>query len=143
MAITRDQFISILEKQAQEATAPEHNEDDSIAGMQAPSEENVPELLQPEDGPGKRPRGEAEVFSSGAEERHEENRTGGYLQNALPRFNQAAKETGQQLKGLLDHFGPQAGTSKAVADAGKDKVSSVQTKAFIDELDKINKARSS
>ena len=112
MTVSRDQFVEFLEKRAQDATELESN--DQVMGSQ---DSAVPSMLQPDDGPGKGPRGEEQVLSSSAEKLHEDNRGGGYLQDALPQFSAAAKDTGSQLKGLLDNFGPKAGTSKALTDA--------------------------
>lgn len=133
MAISRKQFIAFLEKTAQDAT--ELDKNDQVKGEQ---EEAVPTLLQPDDGPSKGERGAEEAMSDSAERIHEDNREGGYLQNAFAEFAPSSKEVGSQLGELLDNFGPKAGASKPQTIVGKDKTSSVRAAAFLDELNKIS-----
>ena len=130
-----EDFIQAITKMAQ---APETNEDDSLKGQQS---DDVPELLQPDEGPGTGPRGEHESMSTGAEASHSENREGGYLQSAFNQFEPAARQAGAELSNALDNFGPDAIVSRATPEAGQSKIGSVQLRSFLDEVTKIEAAK--
>ena len=123
MTVSPRQFQNYIIKLAQSAAG--DNEDSMVGGQQT---DDVPALLQPDDGSGRGPRDEYESFSSGAEDLHEKNREGGYLQGAFTRFDSSAKETGKELKGLLTSFGPDAIVSRAPAEAGATKTGSAMMK---------------
>lgn len=131
---SREDFIREIVKVAQDTSVGD-DEGQVVKGQQS---DETPELLQPDEGPGEGPRGEEETFSRGMENAHQENREGGYLQNAFSGFDSAAKQDGQQLKGLLTNFGPKAIASRATAEAGATKIGQVQLTAFSDELNKIS-----
>lgn len=144
---SRDDFIRAVTKIAQDTQVGD-NEGQSITGQQT---DDVPKLLQPDDGPGAEPnRAEFESFSEAGEEGHEENREEGFLPNAFNQFGAAAKQTGKDLSAVLDSFGKDSITSKATTDAAresletgnepseaKEKESAVRLSAFADELRKI------
>lgn len=139
MTVSPKQFEQFIVKLAQDS-APGDNEGATLGGQQTDA---VPELLQPEDGPGEGPRGEFEAMSSGAEKAHADNREGegGYLQDAFDNFDSAAKQTGKEMKELLTSFGPDAIVSRATPEAGATKISSITIKAFEDEFMKIARRR--
>jgi hypothetical protein len=111
------------------------DEDQIVAGQQS---DDVPEMLQPDEGPGQGPRGEHESLSKGVEQNAEDNRAG-QLKDAFDQFPSAARQTGAELGNLLDHYGPESISSKAQAELGATKIGSVQLAAFSDELSKITK----
>jgi hypothetical protein len=131
---SREDFIREIVKVAQDTSVGD-DEDQVVKGQQS---DETPELLQPDEGPGEGPRGEEEAMSTGGEKEHQENREGGYLQNAFSGFNAAARQDGQQLKSLLSNFGPKAIVSRATPEAGATKIGHVQLTAFSDELNKIS-----
>jgi hypothetical protein len=122
-----------LEKRAQGEFPGEGSD---ISGEQ---KEEVPELLQPDDGPGSGSRPEQETFTSSAEDRHQENRTD-YLGDAFNKFKSDGKEVGQQLKGLLDGYNKDAVVSTAQAEDASTKISSITWDGFLNELGKIKEA---
>lgn len=126
-------FVRAVTKIAQETSVGD-NEDQSVKGQQL---DEPPELLQPDDGPGEGPRGEEESMTSGAESEHQENREGGYLQNAFSGFDSVARQTGAELSNLLDSYGPKSVASRAPAEAGVSKIGEARLGAFADELCKI------
>jgi len=121
-----------LVKMAQD-TQTGDDEGNLIQGSQG---EMVPELLQPDKGPGRGPRGEEETMTAGSEDEAEKNRMG-YLKDAFTQFDPDAKKTGNELRGLLDGFGPKAIVSKAQAEDAATKTGSARLGAFSDELKKI------
>lgn len=132
MTVSPKRFERFVAKLASTSTGDNENQT-----LQSQQTDAVPELLQPDEGAGSGPRGEFESMTSGAEEEHLQNREGGYLPKAFSNFNAAAKETGQELKGLLSHYGPEAIVSRATPEAGATKVGMVTISAFGDELNKI------
>jgi hypothetical protein len=130
---SREQFIGEIIKIAQDTSVGD-TEDQGTSGQQS---DETPELLQPDEGKGEGSRGEHESFSTGVEKAHTENREGGYLPKAFDGFGAAARQQGAELSNLLDNFGPKAGTSTAVSDAGKSKIGEARLNAFSDELSKI------
>jgi len=122
---SREDFISEVVKIAKDTSVGD-NEDQIIKGLQ---KDDVPELLQPDEGKGSGNRGEHEAVSTGAEKENAKNGTEEYLPNAFARFNESTKQTEKDLKALLNSW--------EGANPGKDKIGSSCLFAFSDELKKI------
>jgi hypothetical protein len=127
MTVSPEQFKQFIIKLAQSDL--ETNEDSTLRGQQG---DEVPALLQPDEGPGEGPRSEVESLSTGAEKESKQNEQG-YLLDILNNYLSASKQTSNELKSLLDSYGPDAISSSSVAKTGSIKVAS-----FIDELAKIS-----
>ena len=113
------------------------DEDQIVAGQQS---DDVPEMLQPDKGPGEGPRGEHEALTTGAE-RSSQDEKAGQLKDAFTEFDSAARQTGAELRNLLDSYGRDSISSKAQAEQGATKLSAFQLGAFVDEIAKIAKAQ--
>lgn len=123
---TRDHFIDSVVKIAKD-TSPEDNEGQTMKGLQ---NDDTPELLQPDDGPGQGERGEESSLSTGAEKANTEGNEK-YLGDAFKGFGSVSKQTQAELKSALPSH-----SSQSVAE----KVSTVRLEAFSDELSKITGA---
>jgi hypothetical protein len=111
------------------------DEDQIISGQQSDA---VPEMLQPDKGPGEGPRGEHEALTTGAEQSSQDAKAG-QLKDAFSGFDSASRQTGAELRELLDSYGRESISSKAQAEQGATKLSSARLGAFADEVAKIAK----
>lgn len=127
---SRKDFIEAVVKIAE--TAPP-GDDSSVKGAQ---NDDVPELLQPDEGKGAGFRPEQEAMSTSAEASHKEDRLP-YLSDAFGKFQEGRRQTQAELGNLLDHYGSDTISSKPMAE----KTSSVRSAAFADELAKISGLR--
>jgi len=124
---SREDFIRAMAKIAYQTG------DDDGKVVKGKQSDDVPELLQPDKGPGQGTRGEEASSSKGVEKASKEGKQD-YLSDAFSEFGTAKKQTQSDLRALLSSYSkPSADGSKAVAE----KTSEVKLSAFADEMRQI------